>query len=118
MSNPTGDVRSRLRVGVRQAMKAREREVIAAYRCALAAIDNAEAVAPDEYVSRAGAIEAAPVGVGVAEVNRRALTEQQMRDIVVAEAVEREQAAAQATDPATAQALRAGAQALSRLCGC
>ncbi|WP_051939682.1 hypothetical protein [Phaeacidiphilus oryzae] len=89
-------VPARLRAALTTALKARDRIAAGALRSALAAVANAEAVAlPDGPGSRAGAIEAAPVGAGAAEVARRELTEDQVVGIVRAEVDEREAAAAE-----------------------
>ena len=69
-------------------MKERDREALAAYRTALAAIDNAEA-APLGDEQRAGAIEFSPIGVGRTEVERRVLTEEDMAEIVRLDAQDR-----------------------------
>ena len=62
-------------------MKERDRTALGAYRTALAAIDNAEAVPLGEE-HRAGAVEHSAVGVGRTDVERRAITEQEMAEIV------------------------------------
>ena len=49
-----------------RAMRRRDREALGAYRHALAAIDNAEAVVPDGGIPRAGAVEEAATGLGAA----------------------------------------------------
>jgi uncharacterized protein YqeY len=99
-------------------MKARDRVAVAALRATLGAIENAEAVggaaeaadgteaavdgtaaagtgglAGRSLAGRSLAIEQSPVGVGAAEVPRRALTEAQVEQIVRAEVAEREAAA-------------------------
>ena len=79
-TNPTS-VRTALESAVTRAMKERDRAALAAYRTALAAIDNAEAVPLGEE-HRAGAVELSPVGVGRTDAERRALTEQEMAEIV------------------------------------
>ena len=62
-------------------MKEKDRAALAAYRTALAAIDNAEAVPLGEE-HRAGAVELSPVGVGRTDAKRRALSGQEMAEIV------------------------------------
>ena len=109
-------IRDLLRSAVLQAMKRRDRALLAMYRTALAAIDNAESVPGDEQY-RAGAIELSPVGLGRADVPRRHLTEQDMIDIVLAE-VHARRAAADAlagAEPGAAQQLRGEADVLRAL---
>ena len=112
----TCSVRAALRSAVTAALKQRDRQAAAVYRAGLGAIDNAEAV-PASDAHRAGAIESAPIGVGRADAARRALTEQNMRDIVLGEARERRSAAEliESTAPGTADRLRADAQSLLTL---
>lgn len=62
-------VRDRLRAALTTAMKARDRQTTALLRATLAAVDNAEAVGIG--AQRAGAVEAASIGPGSAEVPRR-----------------------------------------------
>jgi hypothetical protein len=96
-----------------RAMKQRDREATAAYRAALGAIDNAEAV-PVGSEHRAGAIESSVVGVGRADVPRRELTEQDMIEIAAGEAQERRATAelVEATRPQDAERLRREASLL------
>jgi uncharacterized protein YqeY len=84
-------LRDRLRAALPAAMKARDGATASTLRATLAAIENAEAV--DAGPARAGAIEASAVGIGVAEVARRELTEADVAAIVRAEIAEREHAA-------------------------
>lgn len=86
-------LRQRLRAALPAAMKSRDRAATAALRATLAAIDNAEAVAPADGVVRGQAIEQVALGVGATEVERRALTEPEVEEIVRAELAEREAAA-------------------------
>ncbi|NJC70528.1 GatB/YqeY domain-containing protein [Planosporangium thailandense] len=114
--DPAVPLRQRLREALPAAMKARDRVAVTALRSALAAVDNAEAV--DGVVSGPGslAIEQTPVGVGAAEVARRALTEAQVERIVRAEAAERVAAAREYEDagrPERAEQLRREAAVLS-----
>lgn len=74
-------VRDALRAEATRALKARDQLALRTYRTTLAEIDNAEAV-PVETLPRAGAIEAAAVGLGAAEGSRRELSEADMRRIV------------------------------------
>jgi uncharacterized protein YqeY len=109
-------IRDALKSAVVQAMKRRDRDALAVYRTALAAIDNAEAV-PVGSSTPAGAIELSAVGVGRTEAQRRALTEQDMIDIVLREADERRAAADSlaGVQPAAAQQLRREAGYLQAL---
>lgn len=84
-------LRDRLRAALPAALKNRDRATAATLRATLAAIDNAEAVDVDTV--RAGAIEASPVGLGVAEAARRELTEADVAAIVQAEIDEQRHAA-------------------------
>ena len=73
-------------------MAARDRVAVSALRSALAAIGNAEAVAPRAEDLRGVAVEASPVGVGAAEVERRELSEEDVAAILRREIAERETA--------------------------
>jgi uncharacterized protein len=86
-------LRQRLRAALPAAMKSRDRVATAALRATLAAIDNAEAVAPAGGEPRGQAIEQVAIGVGATEVARRALTDDEVEQIVRAEVAEREAAA-------------------------
>jgi uncharacterized protein YqeY len=77
-----------LKTALVAAMKRRDRAATSAYRTALAAISNAEAV-PLPDGNRAEALEAITVGVGQSETQRRILTEPQMVAIVRGEIAER-----------------------------
>jgi uncharacterized protein YqeY len=92
-TQPPVPLRQRLRAALPAALKARDRVAMAALRSTLAAIDNAEAVDRPDAADRGLAIERSPVGVGAAEVERRALTVAQVEDIVRTEVAEREAAA-------------------------
>ena len=109
-------VRAALASAVTRAMKQRDRAALAAYRTALAAIDNAGAVPLGEE-HRAGAVELSPIGVGRTDAERRSLTEQDMAEIVRLEAQDRLAAAdALATSSAdTADRLRREASLLLAL---
>ena len=109
-------LRQRLRAALPVAMKARDRAATAALRATLAAIDNAEAVAPDDAAAGSLAIEQVPIGAGATEVARRTLTEDAVEAIVRGELAERETAAdayerAGRTD--RAELLRSEARALA-----
>ncbi|WP_127499876.1 GatB/YqeY domain-containing protein [Actinoplanes solisilvae] len=88
-------LRERLRKALPGAMKAKDRAAVSALRATLAALDNAEAVAPAEDQLRGQAIEEAAVGAGATEVARQVLSDDDVVRIVRAEADEREQAAAE-----------------------
>jgi uncharacterized protein YqeY len=73
-------------------MKARDRVTVGVLRSTLAAIENAEAVAPAEV--KGLAIEQTPLGVGAAEAERRILSADDVARIVRDEIASREDAAA------------------------
>jgi len=109
-------LRQRLREALPAAMKARDRTATAVLRATLSAIDNAEAVVPDDEQRRGQAIEEAAVGVGATEVARRTLTEPEIEQIVRAELAERETAADdydRVGRPERAEQLRGEARALA-----
>jgi uncharacterized protein len=74
-------------------MKARNRVAVGVLRSTLAAIENAEAVAPAE--TKGLAIEQSPIGAGAAEAERRVLSADDVTRIVRAEVADREEAAAE-----------------------
>jgi len=76
-------LRRRLREALPAALKARDRAAVAALRSALAAIENASAV--DAGSAPGLAIEESPVGAGATEVERRQLTDSDVREILLAE---------------------------------
>lgn len=86
-------IRERLRAAATRAMKERDKEGLAAYRHAMAGIDNAEAVVPDAGIPSAGAVEQSALGAGAAEVARRQLTDADVRAVVEAEIDEHRHAA-------------------------
>jgi uncharacterized protein YqeY len=112
------DLRDRLRRALPVAMKAQDRPAVAALRSTLAAIDNAEAVDPDEAWpddmdedfypagweaadTGAAVVDAARpgfagavAGVGSTQVKRRSLSAAEIEDIVGGEIDVREAAAA------------------------
>jgi uncharacterized protein len=132
-----------MRRALTTAMKARDQRAVAALRSALAAIDNAEAVdtaktsaadgaavniiraaegsaaegpAAEGDPAGGGEIAGAAVGVGAAEVERRALTPAEVETIVRGEVAERRAAAhayERAGQSGRAQRLRAEAEVLS-----
>jgi uncharacterized protein len=113
-------MRDTLRRDLAVALKARDRVAISALRSTLAAIDNAEALpagppAPGAVGSEhvAGSV----AGLGAAEVERRQLTEHDVRGVVQAEMHERAAAALgyeQVGRTDLAQRLRSEAEVLSR----
>jgi hypothetical protein len=74
-------IRDRASTALREAMKARDMEAVAALRSLLAEFANAEATPSP---ARAGAIEQAP-SLGAAEVDRLVLTETDLTAIAVRE---------------------------------
>ena len=94
-----GGLRERLARALRDALRARDVETALSIRTAMAAIDNAEAVAADSLppVATAGSthIAGAAAGVGASEVARRALSEEEVTAIVRAEIAELVEAADQ-----------------------
>jgi hypothetical protein len=77
-------LRAELRHGLTAALKARDAEALAALRTAIAAIDNAEAIATADThrpVTSAD-IAGASSGVGSTEAVRQSLSSGQLRDIV------------------------------------
>ena len=79
-----GPLRAALRQGLTTALKARDTEALAALRTAIAAIDNAEAIATADThrpVTSAD-IAGASSGVGSTEAVRQSLSSGQLRDIV------------------------------------
>lgn len=92
-------------------MKARDAAAVAALRSALAAVENAAAVAP-----RASEFGLPALGLGVTEVDRRTVDETEIEHIVRAEIAERLTAADeydQLDRPDRAARLRAEAATLS-----
>jgi uncharacterized protein len=109
-------LRQRLRTALVAAMKERDRVAVSALRSALAAIDNAEAVDATAVASGSLAIESSPVGIGGAEAGRRALSGEDIAQIVRSEVADREAAALEydrAGRPERAEPLRAEARVLS-----
>jgi uncharacterized protein YqeY len=90
----TISLRDRLRTALPTAIKARDKTAVAALRSALAALDNAEAVNPDDSTAKGQAIEQVAIGAGTTEVERRVLTEPEMTALIRQEVTERENAAA------------------------
>ena len=115
LTREAADLRARLAAALPRAMKARDPVAVAALRSTLAALANAEAVgvgtSADPPLGSAD-VAGAAVGVGATEAVRRALAAQEVHDLTLAEATERE-AAAQTYDaggqPDRAERLRAEA---------
>jgi uncharacterized protein YqeY len=89
------DLPVRLRAALTTAMKARDMVSVTALRAALAAIDNAGAVAPATSPAPVsdGPIAGAARGLGAAEAARRALDDDALAALVWAEVTDREEAA-------------------------
>lgn len=109
-------LRDRLRAALTVAMKDRDRIATSAYRTAMAALDNAEAVdagtAAPVTTPHGEPVAGAAPGVGATEVAREVLSEQQARAVLLREIIEHRRAAddfAGAGRPA--DALRLWAQA-------
>jgi hypothetical protein len=88
------EVRTRLQADLRHAMKARDRAKIDVLRVLIAAIDNAGAVALDalttpDYAHTEGRSQYVVTGVGKTEVERRALSRDDLARIFADESVER-----------------------------
>ena len=84
-------LRDRLRTDLLAARKARSTEVVAALRTGIAALDNAEAVAPlDPGAGPNGEhVAGAVAGLGAAEAERRQLTLPEVRQVLRDEVEER-----------------------------
>ncbi len=94
------DIRTRLQTGLRAAIKARDTVAASALRSALGAIGNAEAVPqrPDPGKSSPAPGGHQPIAgsagvLGAGEVRRRALTKDEVAEIVRAEVAQRHAAA-------------------------
>lgn len=112
----SASMRRRMRDALVAAMKERDRVAITVLRSTLAAIDNAEAADATAVESGSSAIESSPIGIGVADVERRTLSDEDIAQIVRSEVAEREAAALdydRAGRPERAEALRAEARVLS-----
>ncbi|MGZ4688707.1 MAG: glutamyl-tRNA amidotransferase [Acidimicrobiia bacterium] len=84
-SNADG-MRPQLKQALGAAMKARDTTAVAAFRSAIAALDNAEAVElSDAPAMQHGTIAGGVAGLGSGEVPRRALSDGQLADIVLAQ---------------------------------
>ena len=84
------EIRDRLSGALKDAMRQRNADAVSAYRSALSAIANAEAVEPDS-----GPGLRPRIGVGAADVARRNPSDAELIEILEAEVAEREDAAAE-----------------------
>lgn len=90
MTDPQA-LRARMRTDLTAAMKARDKNAVAALRTGLAAIDNAEAVAapePSGPPATSEHVAGTVVGLGAAEVARRALTLDDVHAILAGQVTE------------------------------
>lgn len=115
---PATSVRDRLQHALRASLKARDAAAVAAYRSALAAIGNAEALPAPASTARRGSeyLAGSVGGLGAAEASRRVLSDTDTAAIVAAEIAERRAAAdryEQARHPDRADRLRLEADALA-----
>ncbi|GAA4970106.1 hypothetical protein [Kineococcus glutinatus] len=96
-------MRAALRSDLVLALKARDRVAVAALRSALAALENAEAVAVDDVAvpgtvapdAGGGPVAGSRLGAGAAETERRLLGEAEERELLRAQVTERLHAAAE-----------------------
>jgi uncharacterized protein YqeY len=112
--------RTRLREALLSARKERDTTRVSVLRSALSAIDNAET--PDDArvdAQSSGTFAGGVVGLGAAEVARRELSEEQIRELIQAEIGERLSAAGEieASHAERAATLRAEAAVLRDLLG-
>ena len=119
MSSP---LRSALRSRLTTAMRDRDRHAVGVLRSAVAAIENAEAVAVDDgptvtsSATSSVAVAGAPVRLGVTEAERRPLDDASERSLVVAEVqalLEAETEYAAAGESERARSAAAGASLLT-----
>jgi putative acetyltransferase len=119
MTKTVEPLRARMRTALTTAMRSRDRVAVSALRSTLAAIDNAEAVAPAALSAVSeGPIAGARSGLGVTEAPRLRLSEPDVTDIVRAEIADRLAAAdlsAQHGQHEYAERLRAEASVLERV---
>lgn len=93
-TDAAADLRVRMRIDLTAAMKARQPQVVAALRSALAALDNAEAVAaPESSSAVATHVAGAAAGVGATEEARRDLSWTQVQSVLTAQIEEYTEAA-------------------------
>lgn len=121
MDDPASTWRQALRERLMAARKDRDATRVSALRSALSAIDNAET--PDSEppdVATGGPVAGSVAGLGAAEVPRRVLTDNAIRELLRLEVDERLTTAEQISaggHPARAVALRAEAAVLVDLLG-
>lgn len=118
-SRDAAELRATLRRDLAAAMKARDPDAVAALRTAIAAIDNAQAVAAPEAAPPATSahIAGARAGLGAAEAARRPLTADELEAILrgqLAEYAREADGYAAHGQEAAAQRLRNQASLLSR----
>ncbi len=85
-------LRARMRTDLTAAMKARDKDAVAALRTGLAAVDNAEAVAapqPSGPPATSEHVAGTTAGLGTAEVARRVLSLDDVHALVAAQVAER-----------------------------
>jgi uncharacterized protein YqeY len=116
-SSETPALREQLSAALTRAMKARDQVTVTALRSTLGALANAEAVGVGTPVPGAGSSDVAGTtqGVGSTEAVRRALAGRETADLVLSEALEREEAAQgydAAGESARAERLRAEASVI------
>ncbi|WP_209306508.1 hypothetical protein [Blastococcus sp. CT_GayMR19] len=114
------NVRERLRTALPAALKQRDAALVAVLRATLAALDNAEAVPLPEHGHGSLALEETPVGVGVREMARRDLSDEDVKRLVRDEIDERRRAARvyeQAGEHERARRLRHEADTLAAVAG-
>lgn len=94
MTRSVDEWKSLLRAAIRDALRARERTALSAFRDVLAAIDNAEAVGLDRApAAQSEVIAGAAQGVGAGDLARRELSPGYVREIVEREIRERRESA-------------------------
>lgn len=105
---PVDHTRDQLRTALRDAMRARDRDAVAALRGAMAALDGAEAVPAEGHEASIGHL---------GEVPRGSLTQDDVVRALVAERTEHQRAAdlyRDRGDDATADAMQARADTVAR----
>lgn len=113
------ELATRMRADLTAAMRARDRGRVGVLRATLSAIANAEAVdtGSESTSESSGAIAGATSGAGSTELERRQLTEDDVRAVIATERdelLESARALADAGSAARAEELRAGAGVLDR----
>ena len=103
----------RLRATLREAMVARDRDLVAALRNTLGAIDNATSRGVE--APRAGAIEASATGLAASDVPRSELTDADIEAVVASEISDRDLAAAELEVHGQTDAARTMREATARL---